>query len=140
MDVALEVDFCVITCGSCGVVFAITDLYDDELRRTHKTFYCPNGCRRHYPQKTREEKLREQLQRQKDVIAAAERSKEYWRESADRSERCRRAQKAATTRAKNRLAKGECPCCEMEFADLKAHMKEKHPEYGIAENSQKVNA
>ena len=56
-----NVEFEVHSCGDCGVMWAMTAEYIESRRRDHKVFYCPNGCHRHYPQKTNEEKLREQL-------------------------------------------------------------------------------
>lgn len=51
-----------ITCGNCGVVFAITPDRQEQLRQSHDTFYCPNGHPRHYPGKTKTEKRIEALE------------------------------------------------------------------------------
>jgi hypothetical protein len=47
----------------------------------------------------------------------------------DTAERRRRAEKAAKTKIKNRVAKGVCPCCNRTFQNLADHMKSKHPDY-----------
>lgn len=52
---------------SCGVIYAITDRFEAARREDHKTFYCPNGCSRHYPQKTETEKLRDRLARERHI-------------------------------------------------------------------------
>ncbi len=32
-----------ISCTTCGVMFAITDSHEDQLRQSGKGFWCPNG-------------------------------------------------------------------------------------------------
>ena len=44
--VAIALSFESITCGSCGVAFAMTSAFIEARREDHKTFYCPNGCAR----------------------------------------------------------------------------------------------
>ena len=51
-----------IVCGNCGIEFCMPASRQQELRKTHETFYCPNGCPRHYPGKTQDEKKIEQLE------------------------------------------------------------------------------
>jgi len=51
------------------------------------------------------------------------------RERAERTERRLSAQKGVTTRIKNRVANGVCPCCKRSFTDLRRHMETKHPKY-----------
>ena len=53
-----------ITCASCGVVFGMPDHLESELRRTHKSFYCPNGHSIHFAGKTKEEKRIDELERE----------------------------------------------------------------------------
>ena len=36
------------SCCKCGVVFMITNSFDDRLRKSHETFYCPNGHAQSY--------------------------------------------------------------------------------------------
>lgn len=57
----------------------------------------------------------------------AEKNAENAQAEAQESERRRIAQKAATTRLKNRVKMGICPCCHRTFKQLAAHMKKKHP-------------
>ena len=78
-----EIEFWTFTCSDCGVMWAATVDYIKARQDDHKVFYCPNGCHRHYPQKTNEEKLREQLTNTKKRLAAEQecciQAQEGWR-------------------------------------------------------------
>ena len=37
-----------ISCCSCGVSFWITSNHTEDLRKSHKLFYCPNGHGQHF--------------------------------------------------------------------------------------------
>lgn len=65
MDVEMEV----ITCGECGISFALPARFLDERRKDHKGFYCPSGHSRYFPGKSDEEKLREKLKQKEIEIA-----------------------------------------------------------------------
>ena len=69
-------EFSVRTCGECGTVFALLVEYVEQLRENHKTFYCPNGHARHFPQITMEEKLKEKVEHCQSEI-------EIWKEHSD---------------------------------------------------------
>lgn len=110
------------TCCVCGIRFAVPELYQDKLRETHKTFYCPNGHSLHFPSASK--------------IEQAERAAKEWEKEAhsqqllkEAAERSARAHKAAHTRTKNRVKNGVCPCCKRHFANLGQHMLNKHPNY-----------
>ena len=107
---------------SCGVVYAISEAFEKARRRDHKTFYCPNGCSRHFPQQTDEEVLRRQLEQAQRRAASAE-------GQATRAEYQRRAAVGQVTKIKKRVANGVCPCCQRTFRDLASHMADKHPDY-----------
>jgi len=53
----------IVTCASCGIVFGVPPGKIEDLRKTHKDFYCPNGHMNYYQKKSREEKLEDQLNR-----------------------------------------------------------------------------
>jgi len=38
------------TCGECGIHFGLTTAMYDDLRKSGRTFYCPNGHGRYFPQ------------------------------------------------------------------------------------------
>lgn len=62
----LTVQMEVLTC-ECGIIYAVPAEWVRQRREDHKTFHCPNGCRRWFPYKTEEELLAEknaQLTRQ----------------------------------------------------------------------------
>lgn len=111
-----------LECSECGVLFAIGSRFMEERRADHETFYCPNGHTQYYPQKSEAEMLRQQLK-------WAESSAQSWRDQAETAEHRRRAEKAAKTRLKNRIANGACPCCRRSFTDLARHMATQHPNY-----------
>jgi hypothetical protein len=81
-----EIKFHTIQCchEGCGNLFSIPDSLDDRFRKTHESFYCPNGHPQSYTAKNNEEKLKEQVaQREKEnaaitieLNAAREREKE----------------------------------------------------------------
>jgi hypothetical protein len=37
-----------VTCGGCGIEYAIPDALYSDLKATGRGFTCPNGCRRHF--------------------------------------------------------------------------------------------
>ena len=102
------------TCISCGVVFWMPSSLRINLKRSHNTFYCPNGHAQLYSTKSDVEKAREAetVQRKR----AARLQEELWK--------AEKSLKRLKTRAKN----GVCPCCNRTFKQLAAHMKRKHPE------------
>ena len=53
----------------------------------------------------------------------------YTRRWKDEPERSRSAIKGQLTRAKRRISKGVCPCCNRTFQNLANHISEKHPDY-----------
>lgn len=53
-----------VECAQCHAVFCVPVGLHAELRRTHRTFYCPRGHSNYYPQKTAEQKKIERLERE----------------------------------------------------------------------------
>lgn len=119
---AHTIGFSVITC-ECGVTYGLPDDFIASRRKSHKTFYCPNGCARHYPQKNEAEKLRDELER-----AQGERDRARIRQNELRRERddIRKAHRKMRVRVVN----GVCPCCNRTFQNLRDHMATKHPDFG----------
>jgi len=110
------------TCANCGIVFGLGAHFMQERRNDHKGFYCPNGHSLSYSQKSEAEQLRQQLK-------SAESRATSWKDQAETSENRRRAQKGVTTRLKNRIANGVCPCCQRSFVDLARHIAGQHPDF-----------
>lgn len=112
------------SCVSCGVAFAMPELMIEQLRRSHSSFYCPNGHSLSFQGKPVEETLRAQLAQEKA-------NSEYWRKNAARKERQKIWLKGQVTKAKKRVANGVCPVrgCHRHFDNLGRHMETKHPDF-----------
>ena len=90
---------------------------DDDVR----AIYCPLG-HQHVPAgKGAAERLREQ-------VAAEQRRVTRLRAELDQSDASRRALKGVVTRTKRRAAHGVCPGCHRTFANVAAHVANKHPD------------
>ncbi len=113
----------VMQCGTCGVWHAIPEIMFNNCYEQGGFWTCPNGHGRGYV----EGSVRKQLEQEKKRREWAESNAKRLQKEADESERRRIAQKAATTRLKNRAKAGVCPCCNRTFKQLAAHMKNKHP-------------
>lgn len=123
------VNFTQIRCFKCDVLFCMPDTLYTQRLEDHRDFWCPNGHQQHFTG-TRE------VDQQRERADAAERSRDFWRTQAQEKERALVGQRAATTRAKNKLkrvkvrvAHGVCPCCKRTFVALGRHMATKHPDY-----------
>lgn len=115
--------FDVITCYKCGIQFGMTRQHNRECldHPGEKSFFCPNGHSQVYTGKSEEQKLREELEREKRMSRRAECERDSMKFSL-------RAEKAAKTRLRNRIAKGICPCCGRTFKNVQRHIESKHPE------------
>lgn len=47
------------SCPKCGIVYAITENFENRKRQQHDPFYCPNGHSIWFPGKTDTEKISE---------------------------------------------------------------------------------
>ena len=116
----------VLACGACGAPLALTEAMQKELRRTHATFWCPNGHTRHYPAETEEERLR-------SALAEAQQLTNRWKATAEnRQSQLYEAldilHTAQQTRnlLEKRVDAGVCTHCHRTFRQLARHMKSKH--------------
>jgi hypothetical protein len=116
--------FTVLDCCKCGTLFAVPDQVDEELIRTGRQFYCPNGHSQSYTEST-EEKLR----KAEDALARERARSDQLKADRDAADRRASAARGQVTKIRNRVARGVCPCCNRTFADLAAHMLTKHPDY-----------
>ena len=64
-------------------MWATTKVFESERRNDHKTFYCPNGCPRHYPQESDKERLKRQLKQEKSCCAMAKQEADYFFRSSN---------------------------------------------------------
>lgn len=106
------------TCFKCGVLFAMTEDFQENLRRNRNTFYCPNGHGQVYTGKTDAQKLKDAEAREtalNDQLFAAVADAEKTR--------------GDLIRARIRIANGVCPCCNRSFENVRRHIATKHPDY-----------
>lgn len=47
-----DVDFKILECAECGVMFGITDRLFRTRKADHETFHCPHGHGNHFPNRT----------------------------------------------------------------------------------------
>jgi hypothetical protein len=117
-----------MVCPECGVLYAIPEKMREyaERRGSHEhMWYCPNGHQLGYG-----DDVAKKLEREKERAARIQ-------ARLDQTEASLRAQRGATTRARNqrdkdrkRIAAGVCPCCNRTFQNLGRHMANQHPEFG----------
>lgn len=110
-----------MTCGECGIAFAVPEQWRAKKKENGSDWYCPNGHVRVY--------------RESDV-AIAERKLAMERQAHDQTkarardaEATARKELAKAKRLRTRAANGVCPCCKRSFKELARHMTTKHPDY-----------
>lgn len=111
-----------VTCGKCGVMWAMPMRFIEARRKDGQTFYCPNGDRRVY-RETTEDRLKKDLERERQVREAAE-------ARACRAEQNLSQVARAHRKMRDRVMNGVCPCCNRSFGNLREHMKTEHPDFG----------
>ena len=117
-------------CCECHTRFAMSHALKTQRLEDKKNFYCPNGHGQHYTGKSEEERLTEQLAREKRLRGYTEATLTSTRDQLQATEYSLRSHKAAKTRIKNRIAAGVCPCCNRTFQNVAAHMVGQHPDFG----------
>lgn len=121
-NTSIYVNLTAMTCGGCGIAFAMPDKYYRELVSENGSFYCPRGCSRKFIGKTKEEELKEQLEVERQ-------QKIHWQREAKTARGSAAAFKGQITKTKKRVAKGVCPCCNRYFVNLHRHMDSQHKDY-----------
>lgn len=127
----------VITCGVCGIPFALPTALNE---RGHKHpaddpntvyFWCPAGHQLRYDGRSETVVLEERLEHSRDRAGRLA-------HRAEQAEASAKAHRGAATRARNerdkakaRIAKGVCPCCNRHFKDVERHMATRHPDYHL---------
>jgi 4-hydroxy-3-methylbut-2-enyl diphosphate reductase IspH len=122
MDVAI-VPLVEVNCW-CGIHFAVPkSLYDEANRTSEIGIHCPTGHTFIF-NNTTVERLRKELAQTRDARDRVIRQR-------DAEQRAHAATKGQLTKARNRAAKGVCPCCHRSFAPTRMaeHMKTKHPDF-----------
>jgi hypothetical protein len=103
------------TCFQCGCVFGMSSEFRRHRLDKHDTFYCPAGHSQHYIGKSEAQKLREELDAERDrKLSALARANEA------------EAREAKVLRKLKRVSRGVCPECNRSFDNLARHMACKH--------------
>ena len=108
--IKIETRFYVNSCPTpgCGITFALENEYDDRRRADGTSFYCPNGHQMSYG-KSEADKLREQLALTQGRLTGAHNRIGELTDSRNAAERSARAQRAANTQLRKRVADGCVP-------------------------------
>lgn len=117
-------------CCNCGMIFAMPVSFKNdrlERRKNDMTFYCPRGHAQHYTGKSREQKLREELDAERRRRESAEQNIAFEQDQRRSAERSAAAYKGQATRLRTRAKAGICPCCNRHFVQLERHMASQHP-------------
>ena len=111
-----------IDCGECGGTYAISERYRQHKFENSGTWHCPY-C------KTSWGFTGSEIDNLKEKLRNEAKRREWVEKDLANAENRVRAQKAAKTRLKNRIADGVCPCCNRTFQNLSRHMTSQHPDY-----------
>lgn len=118
-----------IECANCHMPFGMSIDFARDRRRDHGSFTCPLGHSQFFPGKSDVEKLEERLAAEKRRHGWTESTLTHTRDQLQATEYSRRAEKAAKTRLKNRIAAGMCPCCRRTFQNVARHIEGQHPDF-----------
>jgi len=127
MSLTISTTYTVIDCFKCGALFAVPSQVNEDLLRTGRDFYCPNGHQQHYVESV-QAKLEKEQQRRRE----AERQANARLELLHAEERSHAATRGVVTKQRKKLARvanGVCPCCNRSFQNLARHMETRHPDY-----------
>jgi chromosome segregation ATPase len=135
-SVTLQMAFLTCCHDGCAVTFGMPEHMEQQRRKDHAAFYCPNGHRQYFTGKSEAEKLKEQLaqaEKEKQLLIKKKEWAEQGRQLAQHDAKVARshAKRAVTISRKlrQRLKTGQCPCCELKFDNLEEHMTKEHPRY-----------
>jgi hypothetical protein len=123
-------------CAACGIIFGITEEFEERRRKDGKPLYCPNGHDLVFNDGKTADQVALAKAEERARVAEQRRVWAESRESAQRrereaAERSLRTTKGHLTRLRNRIAAGVCPVgsCRRNFANVKAHIESQHPEW-----------
>lgn len=118
------------SCGECGGVYAINNVFRDQCYKKGASWTCPYcKCGWGFSGNSENSKLKRSLEEKERELEAERARKQAALNRANEAE----TNLAAATRReqlhKKRVAAGTCPCCQRTFKQLAAHMARKHPDY-----------
>ena len=132
----VSVTLTTMTCGRCSGIYAISEDYRVEQYRKAGHWHCPY-CRSQWGySETDIDRLKKELDARTQALFAADKKltaekarHDQTKAELEHTERRRRAAKAQTTKLKNKIHGGQCPCCDLRFENLQEHMQTAHPEF-----------
>lgn len=134
-SLAYSVTLTTMSCGECGGVYAINEQRRAQCRTEGTGWTCPYcKCSWGYFNNGENARLKRELEQLRKRKEWAEQESRNQRERREATERRLSAQRGVTTRIKNRISKGACPCCNRTFQDLQRHMVRQHPTYAATES------
>ena len=99
----ISVQMITVKCINCGVLFGVTEGYQQDRKQDHKSFRCPNGHSQYYPGETDEQK---EIKSLKGEVACLTECCDIETEKAKKAEASRRAYKGVGTKLKKAIAGG----------------------------------
>ncbi len=125
-----------VNCGKCGATYAINERFRAEKQKKGGGWHCPYcQCTWGYFGETEAQRLKTQLDAQIKQTEFARQNAKAEREAREHTERRLSATRAVSTRLRNRIKNGVCPCCHRSFENLRRHMTSQHPHFA-AEKSE----
>jgi hypothetical protein len=121
MSITVESTLTVMTCGKCGINFAMPEDFRAQRQKDGKGWHCPNGHGRVYKESDAEKfkRLYEKEQREAALL----------REKSVAAQRAQEKAEKKIKMLKKRAAAGVCPCCNRTFKQLSQHMESKHKDF-----------
>lgn len=125
----------IVSCW-CGMKHAVPSSLNrhQHYERDHGrdfVIYCPLGHQYVAAGESEVARLKRELEQAKNRTLAEQQRHDQTRAELRETERRRQAQKGVTTRIKNRVQKGVCPCCNRTFTNLARHMAGQHPDFSV---------
>ena len=129
-DRNITIGFYVSDCPACGVVYAITEDYEERRRNDGIGFMCPNGHTANFGT-SRIDQEKKNTENQRRIAEDLRTTLKATRDQLRASERSKASVKGHLTRIRNRIANGVCPVpeCQRSFSNVKAHIENEHPRW-----------
>lgn len=134
-----------VQCGVCHAWFGLDATFHRKARESKKSFTCPYCSKSLSYIETENQRLRDELAKEKHRTEQAKADRDWWQGHANTiqavansTERRLRAHKGVVTKLKKRVSKGVCPCCHQKFKDLRDHMKAEHPDWNPEKGAEAI--
>lgn len=125
-----SINLTTFSCGTCGGVYAINELVRSQHKREGTGWHCPY-CREGwgYFGDGEIDKLKESLRLSNKRADFQSRRADRQSQAARTAEYRRRAAVGRLTKIRNKIARGECPCCGKRFQNLLEHLQKRHADW-----------